>query len=280
MRQRAKTILWKFTIMFNRIKSNNIKLIFYIVFFVLNMTDYSMANGKNNNSEFSKMLYSPHPFAKKSPSEKIVYMDGSHIKSEKNINFEKNNNITKRFISLSECSGSCSFSFYIGRGVENAMMDIFVNNINLPSNWDYSDSYISSLSASKVFVNIDDLLHIEPEIGLAKRFGDAQELEIWSAVYFRWVNFPWNHILKTTIGVPVGLNYAFGIPQFEIDRAGKNSNETSRLMHFLSPEVTFSFPDTHDYELFFRFHHRSGAYGLFTDHGGIHFLTFGTRYRF
>ncbi|MDC3347103.1 hypothetical protein OAW32_00745 [bacterium] len=237
----------------------------------------TMHNENNKTSEFDKMLFAPHPFDNKAPIEKI---ETEARKSVKNINFEEKKYNSKRFISLSECSGSCSFSFYVGRGVENSMWDIFVDDITLPSNWNYSDSFLAALSASKTLINFDDLFHIEPEIGFAKRFGDAQEFELWAAIYFRWVNFPWNHILKTTIGVPIGLNYASGIPDFELARAGNKSNETSRLMHFLAPEITFSFPEKDSDEIFVRFHHRSGAYGLFTDHGGIHFLTTGIRHRF
>jgi len=223
------------------------------------------------------MIFAPHPFSIKSP---IKNIETESQQSVKNISVKEKKYNSKNLIPIFECSGSCSFAFYAGRGVENTMQSIFFDNIELPSNWDYSHSFLAAVSASKTLINFDNLFHIEPEIDIAKRFGDAQEFELWTAIYFRWVYFPWNHILKTTIGVPTGLNYASGISDFELSRAGNKSIETSRLMHFLAPEITFSFPEKDSDEIFVRFHHRSGAFGLFTDHGGIQFLTTGIRHRF
>lgn len=249
------------------------------IFFYFFTCSASMSGENNKTSEFNKMLYAPHPFDVSAPIKNLKNVETEARKAEKKIKAEKKYN-SKIFIPLSDCSGSCSFSFYVGRGVEDKMLDIFVKDIDSPSNWDYSDNYIAAFSASKIFMNFDDLFHIEPELGFAKRFGDAQELELWAAIYFRWLYFPWNHILRTTIGVPTGLNYASGIPEFELGRAGNKSNKTSRWMHFLAPEVTFAFPEKDSREIFVRFHHRSGAYGLITDYGGIQFLTFGARHRF
>jgi len=52
-------------------------------------------------------------------------------------------------------------------------------------------------------------------------------------------------------------------------------------MHFFSPELTFALPRAPGTELLFRFHHRSGVYGLISDaHGGAQYGTVGLRLRF
>jgi hypothetical protein len=52
-------------------------------------------------------------------------------------------------------------------------------------------------------------------------------------------------------------------------------------MHFFSPEITFALPSRPDIELLFRFHHRSGVFGLVNDaFGGSQYGTVGLRLRF
>jgi len=83
----------------------------------------------------------------------------------------------------------------------------------------------------------------------------------------------------TTAAVSTGLNYATGVSEVERERA--RDDQGARLMHFFSPEVTFALPQAPQYELLFRFHHRSGVFGLISDAwGGAQYGTIGLRVRF
>ena len=55
----------------------------------------------------------------------------------------------------------------------------------------------------------------------------------------------------------------------------------SHGMNFFTPELTLALPQYPNYELLFRFHHRSGVYGLINEtHAGAQFYTVGFRTRF
>ena len=100
-----------------------------------------------------------------------------------------------------------------------------------------------------------------------------------AAFFFRYRGFPWDRYVVTTAAISTGFNYASEISDKEQDRA--KDGEGSQLMHFFSPEITFAAPRHPQYELLFRFHHRSGVFGLVSDAwGGAQYGTIGLRWRF
>jgi hypothetical protein len=125
-----------------------------------------------------------------------------------------------------------------------------------------------------------NVIEIEPEFGIGKRFGNVRAVEIWGALYFRWTYFPWNDYLKTTIGVNTGLNYATDI-EAEERQGSVPGHKGSHILHNFSPEMTFAPPTIPSFEVLLNYHHRSGMYGLINGvYGGTQFATLGLRYRF
>ncbi|HRK19268.1 MAG TPA: hypothetical protein PK970_09955 [Hyphomicrobiaceae bacterium] len=117
----------------------------------------------------------------------------------------------------------------------------------------------------------------EAEVGLGHRFG-VGATDGWVAGYIRYDNFPWNHIIRTTVAASIGVNYISRLPRSERDEPGE---PTSRLLHYFSPEITFALPDKPEHELVMRIHHRSGIFGLMNGvHGGSDAFVMGYRYRF
>jgi hypothetical protein len=122
-------------------------------------------------------------------------------------------------------------------------------------------------------------LHLEPELGLGQRFGEQDETELWGAVFLRYRGFPWDDVLTTTVAISTGMNWASGISEVEQERA--KDDVGAQWMHFFSPEITFALPSHPGTELLFRFHHRSGVFGLVNDaFGGSQYGTVGLRVRF
>ena len=76
--------------------------------------------------------------------------------------------------------------------------------------------------------------------------------------------FPGDHVhwSPCVAALRLGLNYASGISDGRSqDRARRRQGQP--LMHFFSPEITFALPSrARNIELLFRFHHRSGVFGL------------------
>ena len=183
------------------------------------------------------------------------------------------------------CSGNCAISFYAGQYVSSPMKSVFgVNDPKAVWDWKWDEHYIVAGAFSRRILSIG-ALDVEPEIGLAQRFGGMHEMEGWAALYFRWTWFPWNHVIRTTAAMATGLNYASDVNKIEEARGRVPGG--SRLLHFLSPEMTFALPDQPNVELLFRFHHRSGGGDVWGDselfkgvNGGAQFQTIGLRYRF
>ena len=120
---------------------------------------------------------------------------------------------------------------------------------------------------------------LEAEIGVGHRFGIGAT-EGWMAGYVRYDNFPWNHVVRTTVAASIGVNYITRLPVSE-DPVTDPNHPRSKLLHYFSPEITFALPDSPQHELVFRVHHRSGVWGLFNGvRGGADAFVVGYRYRF
>lgn len=173
----------------------------------------------------------------------------------------------------------CAVTGYVGALVQSSMTSIYVSGANLsPSRWNYGDAGIVGASFSREVLTYGSLWALETEVGAAKRFGRLHEAEAWSALYFRWKSFPWSDRLRTSIAVSTGLNWASGVPEYELD---KSRGGRTKVLHYLSPEITFGSVDHPNFDLVFRFHHRSGGKLAVFEHasGGVQFGTVGLRYR-
>lgn len=159
------------------------------------------------------------------------------------------------------------------------MGDVLFLSPKPPQNWDYDDDYIFAAALSRKVGSMWGRIDLEPEVGVAQRFGVQHETEVWGAVYFRYRGFPWDKYVKTTMGISLGLNYSSDVSPQEDERS--KTGEGYRLQHFFSPEITFASPKNDKDEVLIRFHHRSGVFGLMNDGGGAsQYLTVGVRRRF
>ena len=123
-------------------------------------------------------------------------------------------------------------------------------------------------------------LMLEFDATVAKRFGEDRQWEVAGQPVLRWTSFPLNHILYTNLRVaPLGVSYVSGISPWELHWAGNPTG--SRILNFLSVEMTFKADAATSGEWFIKSHHRSGIFGLVNDtHGGSTYITTGYRHRF
>ncbi|MFT3973005.1 MAG: hypothetical protein QM699_06040 [Amaricoccus sp.] len=180
------------------------------------------------------------------------------------------------------CEGDCAVSLYGGSYVENSMAKILVTRPEFPSNWDYvtDDHLIATAISRQAGWLWDRRLSLEPEAGIGQRFGRQKATEVWGALFLRYHGFPWDGVVRTTVALSTGLNYASDKTAIERDR-NQNDGEGAHVLHFLAPEITFALPSHPDTELLFRLHHRSGIFGLINGaHGGAQYATVGIRVRF
>lgn len=178
---------------------------------------------------------------------------------------------------LQPCRGDCAFMVFGGQSVKTNVQDIYFKPI-MPWNWSLDDGGIVGATASRRIATVFDMFDFEGEMGMAKRFGDQQEGEFWTALYLRFTAFPWNNYLTTTLAISTGLNYATGISDFEKEHSGLTPPGGTHVLHYFSPELTFALPNRRDRQLVFRMHHRSGAYGVISGaFSGATYMTVGVR---
>ncbi len=177
------------------------------------------------------------------------------------------------------CNGDCGVAVYWGTYVNDSLGDLIIDP-EAPGAWNFKNDHLVATAVSRDAAQFfHGHLHLEPEVGLGQRYGIQDQTEIWGALFFRYEGFPWDRWLITTVAASTGLNYASSVSQVEQDRA--HDGEGSQLMHFFAPEITFALPSRPDTELLFRFHHRSGVFGVVSDAwGGAQYATVGIRVRF
>jgi hypothetical protein len=124
-----------------------------------------------------------------------------------------------------------------------------------------------------------DHVLLESEVGGSYRFGNEKLGEGWIGLYLRYDGFFWNDTVYTTLALNTGLSVLTEESEFERGRDSNSKNNI--LLHYMGPELTFASPDNKNLEVLFRYHHRSGVFGLFDGVvSGSTFLSTGLRYRF
>lgn len=127
---------------------------------------------------------------------------------------------------------------------------------------------------------------LEPVALVAYRDDRQQKIDIYEAAFFanlRWSNFPWNERLTTTIAIGWGVSYTSDITANEVeDEENTDPDEgPQRWLNYLSVEYGFALPKYPQWQLFYRLHHRSGAFGLFAANDvGSNVMGLGLRYQF
>ena len=122
---------------------------------------------------------------------------------------------------------------------------------------------------------------LEGEVGVAFQAtvaDEPHEAQGWAALFLRYDDFPWNHIVRTSVALSTGVNFATRAPGHEIK--GKEGHSVG-LLHYLAPEITFAAPSRPNQELVGRIHHRSPAWGTFGCQScAANYVTVGLRSRF
>ncbi len=157
---------------------------------------------------------------------------------------------------------------------------------------DLVPSYMLALAVGKEVWRYKDLLGVELEAQVANYFNDyvfdsdspdessdlTQDHTEFNALFtVRWLKFPWDRHVDTSVAVGEGVSYATSVPAVETYRHGE---ETSKFLNYLMIESTFGLPALPKWQLVFRLHHRSGAWGLYNGvHGGSNTIGMGLRYQ-
>jgi hypothetical protein len=182
--------------------------------------------------------------------------------------------------------GKHSLSAFVGQATDTN----FVESMYAPWSNDLKDVGVAGAMYSYRLGTLGDVfglssnhftdhVTVETEGGGAFRFGDEDLGELWTGLYVRYDGFFWNDTVYTTLAVNTGLSLLSSTSDFERGRDSRGKN--GRLLHYMGPEISIADPQNKNLELIFRYHHRSGVFGLFDGVvSGSTFLSSGVRVRF
>lgn len=137
----------------------------------------------------------------------------------------------------------------------------------------YADSYVGVAALSWQFYRLGDHIRLEVEGQVAKHFGEQDNWELNALAVARWVTFPWNAYVATTLAAGEGISYATEIPKLEAEPGA------SQWLNYLLFEVTFALPTHPEWALVGRLHHRSGFWGALAPNSS-NVVAVGIKYRF
>jgi outer membrane protein len=83
-------------------------------------------------------------------------------------------------------------------------------------------------------------------LGLLYHDENGRQPNSWQLnAYFKsyWYGLPWNHRVKTRLGIGTGLSYASRVPYIEAQAQEERDRQTSKLLTYLDPTVDFSVGD-------------------------------------
>ena len=148
--------------------------------------------------------------------------------------------------------------------------------VQSPFGSDYVDVYLLVGALARDYGSrFDGALRLEAEGQLARYFGDQDHWEINAApVVARWQRFPWSKSVATSFAFGLGLSYASELPPVEVELEGTSE----RLLVYWMAEITAG-PPHGRWAVSLRLHHRSDAWGLLGEDGGMNALGLGFRYR-
>jgi len=183
--------------------------------------------------------------------------------------------------SISHVPGSISLFGGISVG-DSSVSDLVINQDSIQYSEVGKGGFVGA-AMSRQLVRFMQYFWLEAEAGAGFRFEPGRDYyspEAWGAIFLRFDGFPWNDILRTSVGVSTGLNVVAELPPYETDYGQESIPSGAVLQHYLAPEIAFSWPDKPEDELFIRLHHRSTGYGLFWNTStGSNVVTVGLRFR-
>ena len=142
---------------------------------------------------------------------------------------------------------------------------------------EFVDSYLVTVAVSRQYAERKEgALAIEAEGQVVKHFHDQTHWEFNALpIVLRWKRFPWSDRFNSSAAFGIGLSYATELPPVEVQLEG----ESHQWLIYWVMELTAGALRS-PWEISLRLHHRSVAYGLMGDEGGMNAVGLGVRYRF
>ena len=163
------------------------------------------------------------------------------------------------------------WTIFFGAAFQEHLRDIFTFQARFED-----DTYVVGTALSRDIYQYKHWFSLELEGQVANHFGDeADQWEFVGVFIFRYLNFPWNKYVPTSLAFGEGLSYYTELSQLELD----DSDDATKLTNYLLLELTLGYPSLPQWDVAVRIHHRSGIYGLISN-AGSNYLCAALRYSF
>jgi hypothetical protein len=151
--------------------------------------------------------------------------------------------------------------------------DILLN----PLGAKYVDAFLVTGALSRRYGSYrDGAVALEAEGQVAYNFGDQDHWEFNIVpILVRWQRFSWSDRVNFSAGFGLGFSYATELPEVEVEIEG----ESSQSLIYWVAELTAG-PLQAPWAISLRLHHRSVAWGVMGDEGGMNAVGLGIRYEF
>lgn len=165
-------------------------------------------------------------------------------------------------------------SLYGGWLTEEGYREWFTGEPDMEEHWLMAGSVIKELERLGDFMVEAEGLgawHWGPFRGAAQEYAEAA-----ASGNLRWKDMPWDATVDTSLAFGLGLSVTSEVPEHEERIHGKSD----QALVYMMTEVTAARPSDPERMVFFRVHHRSGAFGLLDDvRGASNYLAVGVRVR-
>ena len=144
-------------------------------------------------------------------------------------------------------------AFY-GRGLDTVFSDSLFSMFNPAEN----EERIVAVTLRRQVGAFTDHVTFEVEGMYGYHYGEQQYHEFSAAVYARWMTFPWNDYVLTSLAAGLGPSFTDVTPELEKRQHGQSDVQ---WLNQFNVEVTGGLPKYPDWQLLVRLQHRSGAFG-------------------
>lgn len=145
----------------------------------------------------------------------------------------------------------------------------------------FEDNYMVAAAYQKFYVFDAKGWDFGLEVGLAGRMGESQSAEVWAGGVGRYQGWVLGDTIRVAPAITLGLSAVTDTIGVEKEREGRQPL-SANLLFYLAPELSFSHVDNPEFEVFWRAHHRSGAWGVtgLAAIDGANAVTAGLRFKF
>lgn len=150
-----------------------------------------------------------------------------------------------------------------------------------PFTAEYDDNFAVGAGYQRFVLEWPRGLHIGLEAGVAGRFGRSTSAEAWGGPVVRYDGLELFGTVRLSPAVTVGLSAVTDAMDSWEGGNERDRDGDATLLFYFGPELSVSLARYPKTEVFWRLHHRSGAWGtLGKMHGGANVQTIGVRRRF